>query len=561
MMMMTTTTLALVPPPFALPRQIAAFQKPPLLFAASRGRHSARVHTAAAATAVPASPEPRGINPATVKKVLGGAAALGLGVAVAPVPTFFILRVAALIWPLYSAVRLWRDGRRRSAISLTLMTAARRFGARWWQYATIPLFAGAVGWVTNKVAVDMIFAPINFWGIPIKRFPNQPLGWIGWQGIAPCKAGVMAGRLTDIVTSQLLEVKEVFARISPARFSELLSPGVDRIAEQVVAEMMPAQGRGVAIDAARGALRGLPVEAQRELGELRLRYVRDIVRDVQANAGEMIDLDELMVSGMVREKQLLVDLFKRCGKSELSFLVNSGLSFGMALGVIQMLIWLFYERAWTLAAGGAIVGYLTNLIALKLIFEPVEPTRIGPFMMQGMFLRRQNEVSEEFADCLTEKLLSSESLFEHMLSRPAFADVLHKRTQAFMAGCAAVLYGGTEYAQADGYWSALESRVSGRVLKLLPTELPLVHGYCDAALDIQQTLKTRLRTLTPQQFEQVLHPVFQEDEFTLVMVGAVLGLIVGYGQLVWDRRDRAATAAAAAAAGESPAIDVEPADE
>jgi len=72
-----------------------------------------------------------------------------------------------------------------------------------------------------------------------------------------------------------------------------------------------------------------------------------------------------------------------------------------------------------------------------------------------------------------------------------------------------------------------------------------VHDYCDTALDIQETLKTRLRTLTPQQFEQVLHPVFQEDEFTLVMVGAVLGLIVGYGQLVWDKRDRAAAAAAA----------------
>jgi len=77
----------------------------------------------------------------------------------------------------------------------------------------------------------------------------------------------------------------------------------------------------------------------------------------------------------------------------------------------------------------------------ELIFEPVEPTRIGPFMMQGMFLKRQHEVSEEFADCLTEKLLSSESLFQHMLTRPAFAEVLHKRTQTFMAGCAAVLYG------------------------------------------------------------------------------------------------------------------------
>ena len=59
-------------------------------------------------------------------------------------------------------------------------------------------------------------------------------------------------------------------------------------------------------------------------------------------------------SGFVREKQMLVDLFKRCGKVELAFLVNSGLGFGMALGLVQMLAWLVYERAWTLAAGGCL---------------------------------------------------------------------------------------------------------------------------------------------------------------------------------------------------------------
>ena len=48
-----------------------------------------------------------------------------------------------------------------------------------------------------------------------------------------------------------------------------------------------------------------------------------------------------------------------------------------------MLIWLLYERAWTLAVGGAVVGYLTNWLALKLIFEPVEPTRFGPWVVQG----------------------------------------------------------------------------------------------------------------------------------------------------------------------------------
>ena len=207
-----------------------------------------------------------------------------------------------------------------------------------------------------------------------------------------------------------------------------------------------------------------------------------------------------------------------------------------------------YERAWTLAAGGAIVGYLTNWIALKLIFEPVDPVRIGPFQLQGMFLRRQHEVSEDFADCMTEKLLSSESLFEHLLEQPGFAEVLQRRTSEFMRGAAAVLYGSAEYAAPNGHWAGLEQQTSARVLALLPGELPLVHSYVDGALDLQATLKQQLRKLTPAEFEQVLHPVFQEDELTLILVGAILGLIVGYGQLVWDKKDRAEQARQQAAA-------------
>ena len=51
------------------------------------------------------------------------------------------------------------------------------------------------------------------------------------------------------------------------------------------------------------------------------------------------------------------------------------------------------------------------------------------------------EVSEEFAECLTEKLFTSESLWHHMLTGPkkeAFAKLLHARTQKLMGGAAAV---------------------------------------------------------------------------------------------------------------------------
>jgi len=468
-------------------------------------------------------------------------------------PLLLLLRAGLLAWPFVAAVRLYQSGKRRAALTLALSAACRRFCTRWWQYCTIPLFAGLVGWVTNKVAVDMIFYPVEFAGLRLKTYPEQPLGWIGWQGIVPAKAGTMAARLTELITTKLVDVKEVFGRLSPDRVSTLLGPGVDRILTTVVGEMVPGSLRGGVLGTGVAALKGLPADAQAELLALRHRYVADLTRDMQEHVHELVDFNELVVGGMVREKRLLIDLFQRCGKEELAFLVNSGFGFGCALGVLQMLVWLFYEAPWTLAVGGAVVGYLTNWIALKLIFEPVEPTRFGPFVLQGMFLKRQHEVSAEFADAMTEKLLSSQSVWDHVLHGSGSANfeaLLHQRTSAFMASAAAVIYGGgtqpREFAD-PRWWVDLESRATRRTMELLPAELPAIHGYVDDALGLQDTLKQNLRRLTPAQFERVLHPVFQEDELTLIFVGSVLGLAVGYAQAAWDARSKKAQAARDAA--------------
>ena len=57
-----------------------------------------------------------------------------------------------------------------------------------------------------------------------------------------------------------------------------------------------------------------------------------------------------------------------------------------------------------------------------------------------------------------------------------------------------------------------------------------VHAYVAEQLDISHTLSSRLKTLSPTDFEDLLHPVFQEDEITLIATGGVLGLVAGGAQ-------------------------------
>lgn len=61
------------------------------------------------------------------------------------------------------------------------------FKYHWWQYFIIPWIAGLVGYLTNVLALEMTFYPIEFWGIEIFRLKNEPWGLFGWQGIIPTK--------------------------------------------------------------------------------------------------------------------------------------------------------------------------------------------------------------------------------------------------------------------------------------------------------------------------------------------------------------------------------------
>ena len=59
-----------------------------------------------------------------------------------------------------------------------------------------------------------------------------------------------------------------------------------------------------------------------------------------------------------------------------------------------------------------------------------------------------------------------------------------------------------------------------------PTE-----AYLARALDVETAVRDAMAALPPAKFERVLHPVFEQDEATLIAVGMTLGGLVGLAQV------------------------------
>ena len=148
--------------------------------------------------------------------------------------------------------------------------------------------------------------------------------------------------------------------------------------------------------------RDLP-ESVRETVHRRVQeQLPEIVHEVTDEIGDNIDqlLDiKLMVIRHLEERPGLVNrVYQETGERELKFIINFGFFFGFALGIPVIFLTHALPYWWVLPIAGAVIGATTNWLALKMIFEPAEPRKIGRFTVHGLFLKRQPEAADVYAD-------------------------------------------------------------------------------------------------------------------------------------------------------------------
>src|SRR5690606_33937960 len=129
-----------------------------------------------------------------------------------------------------------------------------------------------------------------------------------------------------------------------------------------------------------------------------------------------LDLEQVVVDAVIEDRSLMSRMFLDVGTEEFKFIERSGLYFGFLFGLVQMAVWILYPEWWILPFFAFLVGYVTNWIALKLVFEPQTPKKVGPFTLQGLFHKRQSEVASAFSSIVAGKVLNADNIVRTVTS-------------------------------------------------------------------------------------------------------------------------------------------------
>jgi uncharacterized membrane protein YheB (UPF0754 family) len=391
-----------------------------------------------------------------------------------------------------------------------------------WIVLLIPLVSALVGWFTNVVAIKMMFHPVEFVGIP---------PYLGWQGVIPANALRLAKVSNTLITQKLLSLRQLFDKTFNAdSFAGKLGAVIDDVTEQVVDEVANKHAKAMWDNAGQFMQNKVREQVRVEVIEVSRAIAMDIADDID----NIMDIEKTVLEAMARHKALMGEMFYEVGRQEFKFIERSGLYFGFLFGVFQMVIWVLYPAPWILPAAGFWVGYLTNWIAIRLVFSPREPVKVGPMTVQGLFHKRQNEVAEAFGRIVATRVLNADNIVTTVMEGDGATrmnEIVEHRISDVIAKYEA--HPMAKLVLPEEQRPALHAELLERIKTEWPKPGGFFHTFAGESVDLQGELERRMKALDRESYEGVLRPAFQHDEWKLIAAGAVLGTVAGVLQLVY----------------------------
>jgi uncharacterized membrane protein YheB (UPF0754 family) len=407
---------------------------------------------------------------------------------------------------------------------------------------TVPLFSGAIGYLTNWSGVWMLFWPLRFKGfrlpglaplaslLPrrVQQIPGVMQGGVGWQGIIPSRAAKMGSIAVDKGIAKLGSTADFYAQLDQERIVEHVLTSARADIRDVVERIMQRENPRMWNDLPPRFREAVHDRVQQELPAV----VREVIDEIGDNIDQLLDVKLMVIKRIEEQPELANRIYLEVGKKELRFIINFGFFFGLALGIPTAIITeVLFHAWWLLPICGVVIGYVTNWVALWMIFEPVEPRKLfGRFTVHGLFIRRQREVAGVYAGIIADDIITLQNMGEELLRGPR-SDRTRQMIESALRPAVDRAVGPVQpalrVAMGAQEYDTIRDSVATEGVDYTMTPLTDESFNREQSTRVRQLVHERMLELPHADFSEMLRSAMRQDEWLLLLHGAVLGFGAG----------------------------------
>lgn len=182
---------------------------------------------------------------------------------------------------------------------------------------------------------------------------------------------------------------------------------------------------------------------------------------------------------------------------------------------------------------GTLIGWITNYIAIKMLFRPYKEIKFGLFKIQGLIPKRKNEIGKGIAEVIEKELLSVKDILTHLDSEE-ITEKLENLIDGIMDKSLKIkikdLFPFMQLFLTDNVLNEIKKTIKDIVLENKSSILDFFSNYLEEKVDFSQIVEEKIYNFSLEKTEEIVFNLAKKELKHIEIIGAILGAVIGFFQ-------------------------------
>lgn len=182
----------------------------------------------------------------------------------------------------------------------------------------------------------------------------------------------------------------------------------------------------------------------------------------------------------------------------------------------------------------AFIGWLTNWIAVKMLFHPKEPINLGFFKLQGIFHQRQKDIALKLGNTIERKLLSHADIHDILTSDDFVQKILpivERNLDDFVTHRLTGIHPMLAMLP-ESMVGMIKEKLMDEFARFIPKVMDGAGDALEEHVNIKEIIRQKIENFDVSELEDILFSILKSEFKMIEYIGGVLGFFIGISQLL-----------------------------
>lgn len=183
----------------------------------------------------------------------------------------------------------------------------------------------------------------------------------------------------------------------------------------------------------------------------------------------------------------------------------------------------------------AFIGWITNLIAIKMLFHPRNPIRFLGLTIQGIFPKRQAQFAEKLGLLVANELIHFDEIERKITSPETIQKALpliDQHVENFIQNKLKEEIPLLSMFISSETMQSIKKGIVHEVEVIFPSLIGQMTGHLRTELDIQKLVTEKVKDFSSDKLESILNAIMKKEFVFVEIIGGILGFLIGLLQVV-----------------------------